>query len=99
LPSINELYSEYKSRGLKVLLVNMGEDEEHVRATAKKRGYRMPIVLDVRRQVSGAYGVVATPTVYLVNRRGLIAGRTIGMRDWAGPSGRALLEALLGERQ
>jgi alkyl hydroperoxide reductase subunit AhpC len=98
LPSLDRLYAEYKSRGFDVLLVNMGEDAEHVRATSKNRGYRMLSVLDLQREVSRAHGVVATPTVYLLDRQGLIVGRAIGMRDWAGPKGRALIEALLRER-
>jgi len=97
LPSVDRLYGEYKSRGFDVLLVNMGEDAEHVRATSKNRGYRMPSILDLRREVSRAYSVVATPTVYLLDQQGLIVGRAIGMRDWAGPKGRALIEALLWE--
>lgn len=99
MPSINRLYGEYEARGFEVLLVNMGEREGHVRSTAKTRGYRMPILLDSWGEVSRAYAVTGTPTVYLITRKGLIAGRAIGMRDWAGSKGRAVLEALLDEQQ
>lgn len=59
----------------------------------------MPIVLDASGEMKGAYSIVGTPTVYLLDGRGLIIGRAIGMRDWEGPKGRALLEALLADAQ
>jgi len=98
LPSIDRLASEYRARGLEILLVNMAEDKAHVQATVKGRGYRARVALDADRTVSGEYGVRGTPTVFLVNRRGALVGRAIGARDWSGPAARAVIEALLAER-
>jgi hypothetical protein len=61
----------------------------------KERGYTAPVVLDGRREVSAAYSVTATPTVYLVDRRGQLVGRAVGRRDWSGELGRRLIAALL----
>ena len=95
MPSINALYEGFKGRGLALLLVNMGEDAELVRQTVKKRGYTAPVLLDANREVTAAYRVTGTPTVYLVDRRSQIVGRAIGRREWAGEEGRRLLAALL----
>jgi hypothetical protein len=92
---MNALYEELKGRGFTLLLVNMGEDAELVRRTVKERGYTAPVVLDGRREVSAAYSVTATPTVYLVDRRGQLVGRAVGRRDWSGELGRRLIAALL----
>jgi thioredoxin-related protein len=81
---------------LTLLLVNMGEDEELVRQTVKKRGYTAPVLLDADRKVTATYRVTGTPTVYLVDRRGQLIGRAIGRREWAGEEGRRLLARLLG---
>jgi len=40
--------------------------------------------LDVDREVSDAYAVTATPTVYLIDRQARIVGRAVGRREWAG---------------
>jgi len=88
---------EYRVRGLELVLVNMGENEDRVRAAVKSRNYRARVALDADLDVSGQYGVRATPTVFLVSRRGLIVGRAIGARDWTGAPTRAVLEALLAE--
>ena len=97
MPSIDRLAEEYRARGLEVVLVNMGEAEDHVRATVKSRGYRTRVALDGDLDVSRQYGVRGTPTVFLVNRRGLIVGRAIGIRDWTNAPARAVIEALLAE--
>jgi len=91
---MNALYEEFKGRGFVLLLVNMGEDPEAVRRAAKARGYTAPVVLDTDRKVSDAYGVTATPTVFIIDRRLQIIGRAIGRRDWAGEAGRRLIAAL-----
>jgi hypothetical protein len=98
LPSIDRLADEYRGRGLEVVLVNMGESEDQVRAAVKSRGYRARVVLDADLDVSRQYGVRGTPTVFLVSRRGLIVGRAIGNREWTGAPARAVIEALLAER-
>jgi len=92
---VNALYEDFKGRGFALLLVNMGEDAELVRRTVKKQGYTAPVLLDAKREVSAAYRVTGTPTVYLVDRRSQIIGRAIGRRDWAGAEGRRLLAGLL----
>ena len=88
---------EYRARGLELVLVNMGESEDRVRAAVKSRAYRARVALDAELGVSREYGVRATPTVFLVGRRGLIVGRVIGARDWTGAPVRRVLEALLAE--
>ena len=98
MPSIDRLADEYRGRGLEVVLVNMGEAEDKVRAAVKSRGYRVRVALDADLEVSREYGVRSTPTVFLVSRRGLVVGRAIGIREWTGAPARAAIEALLAER-
>ena len=76
--------------------MNLGEDPELVRWTAKTRGYRARIVLDPDGVAGRAYAVRGTPTVFLVARDRSIAGRAIGRRDWDSNAARFLLESLLG---
>lgn len=92
---MNALHEEFKGRGFTLLLVNMGEDPELVRRTVKTRGYTAPVLLDPGRKVTDAYRVIATPTVYLLDRRSYIIARAVGRRDWSGPAGRQLIDALI----
>jgi hypothetical protein len=75
---MNARYEDFKGRGFTLLLVNMGEDAKLVRLTVKRQGYTAPVLLDAKRNVSAAYRVTGTPTVYLVGRHSKIMGRAIG---------------------
>jgi hypothetical protein len=56
---------------------------------------RFPILLDANAEVSLMYEVRATPTVYLVDRRGKLVALAVGARPWDRQQGRKLLQELL----
>lgn len=87
--------NELAPEGFTALLVDIGEDASAVARAVKKRGYRVPVVLDAAMHVAQAYGVRATPTVVLVGRDGQMLTTAIGPRPWTGPEGRALRRQLL----
>ena len=96
MPSVNRIYTELKSRGLEVLLVDFREDPDLVKRTVRERGYVAPVLLDQSGDVAGRqYGVWGTPTVYLIDRRGQLVGRIVGPRSWDKPEARKLVQDLL----
>ena len=42
-----------------------------------------------------SYRVRATPTTFVIGRDGRLVARAAGTREWEGPAGRALLDALV----
>ena len=96
MPSVNQLASELKGKGLELVLINFRENPELVRRTVKERGYTAPVLLDESGDVTGrVYGVFGPPTVYFVDRRGNLVGRLVGTRDWESPAARKFVEQLL----
>jgi len=96
LPSVNRLYTDLRSRGLEVLLINFQEDPGLVKRTVEERGYLAPVLLDQSGEVTGkAYGVWGPPTAYFVDRRGQLIGRVVGPRPWGSPAARQFTLALL----
>ena len=99
MPPVNNLYTELRGKGLELLLISFREEPDLVRRTVKERGYVARVLLDESGEVAGkAYGVWGPPTVYFVDRRGLLVGRAIGSRDWSAPEARTFLRALLDAR-
>ena len=97
MPSVNKLYSEFRGRGLEVLLISFREDPERVRQTVRERGYVAPVLLDQSGEVTGVkYGVFGPPTVYVVDRQARLLARGVGPRDWSSPAARKLIQDLLG---
>jgi peroxiredoxin len=82
-------------RGLSVLAIDIQEGPSAVAAWAKEKGVTIPILLDADGEVTRQYGVIATPTAFLIDREGRLLGRLIGPRDWSSPAAKALLAGLL----
>jgi alkyl hydroperoxide reductase subunit AhpC len=96
LPStIERLHRDPSARDLSVLAVNIEERRSTVAAWAAEKKVTLPILLDTGGEVTRKYGVIATPTVVLIDREGRVLGRVVGPRDWGSAPARALIAGLL----
>ncbi len=96
MPSVNRIYSEFKNQGLDVLLVDIRENPDLVKRTVQERGYVASILLDQSGDTAGRqWGVWGTPTAYVIDRQGRLAGRIVGPRDWSKPEARRFVQELL----
>lgn len=96
MPSVNELYTTLKAKGLELVMVDFREAPPLVRRTVRERGYVGRVLLDESGDTTGrVYGVFGTPTFYVIDRQGRLIGRGVGARDWASDRARELLEALV----
>jgi alkyl hydroperoxide reductase subunit AhpC len=96
LPStVEQLHRDLSGRGLSVLAINIQESPATVAAWAGEKKVTIPILLDVDGEVTKRYGVIATPTVFLVDRLGRLLGRAVGPHDWGSPAGTGLMTGLL----
>ena len=96
MPSVNKIYSEYKKKGLEVLLIDIREDPDLVKRTAKERGYIAPVLLDQSGDVAGRqWGVWGTPTAYIIDPQGRLMGMMLGARDWGKAEARRFVQDLL----
>ncbi len=97
LPTLQELYENYTSQGLRVLAVNVGEKKSTVQRFVDENGYTLPILLDSRGEVRGAYGVRGIPTSYLVDGQGTVQHVQLGYGAGLEAELRAEIESLLAE--
>ena len=96
MPStVEPLHRDLSGRGLSVVAVNIQESRSTVAAWAREKKVTIPILLDTDGEVTRQYGVIATPTAFLIDREGRLRGRVVGPRDWASPAGKALIAGLL----
>ena len=96
MPStVEPLHRDLSGRGLSVIAVNIQESPSTVAAWVREKKVTIPILLDADGEVTRQYGVIATPTAFLIDREGRLLGRGVGPRDWASPAGQALIAGLL----
>ena len=64
-----------------ILAVNMGESEDQVNAYVARHGLSFPHLMDPGAKAEEAFGIQATPTNFLVDRRGHVVAGGMGYRD------------------
>ena len=92
---MEQVLRDHRARGLALLAVNIEEDRETVARWARAKTVTSTLLLDPTGSVNRAYRVTGTPTVFVVGRDGTLVGKAFSTKEWMGPVGRALLQALL----
>ena len=93
--ALEALFQKYKGDGLVILAVNLGESEDQVNAYVARHGLSFPHLMDPGAKAEEAFGIQATPTNFLVDRRGHVVAGGMGYRDWNGPQAHRIIESLL----
>jgi alkyl hydroperoxide reductase subunit AhpC len=93
--TVEQLHRELAGSGLSVVAVNIQESQSTVAAWVREKKVTIPVVLDSDGEVTRQYGVIATPTAFLIDREGRLVGRVVGPRDWSSPAGRAVIAGVL----
>ncbi|HEX6080947.1 MAG TPA: TlpA disulfide reductase family protein [Methylomirabilota bacterium] len=92
---VERVARERRGQPFTVLAVSVEEPKDLVASWAKGVGLTIPVLLDYDGAVARDYRVSATPTVFVIGRDGRLVARAAGNREWEGPAGRALLDALV----
>jgi peroxiredoxin len=97
MPSMQELYSRLKDRGLEIVAVDLQEDAEAVRSFFDEHGLTFTALLDKSGRIGSTYGARSIPTTYIIDRGGNVVAGAIGARDWASPEMIEFFELMLSE--
>ena len=94
---MEQVYQEFKERGLAVYAINIEEARGTVEPYVRKHKLTLPILLDPDGEASAEYRITATPTVFLIGRDGKLVAKALGNKPWTSAQGRALLQRLTAE--
>ena len=93
IPSLTRLQRMFKPEQLRVLAVNVGEDEETVFSFVPDPGFT--ILLDLKSASLGAWQVRSLPATFVVDPEGRIVLRAVGGREFDDPAILAQLRELV----
>ncbi|MGH8664874.1 MAG: TlpA family protein disulfide reductase [Burkholderiales bacterium] len=98
MPAMAETYRRYRPHGLEAIFIAMPYDRpDHVLHFARSSELPFPVALDIQGEAARAFGGVrATPTAFLVDKRGRIVERILGVPDFGRLQ--SLIERKLAER-
>jgi len=72
LGELNKNQSAIKEKKIKIVLVDVGENEAIVSKYMKKNEINIDVFLDVESKVSDLYGLIGVPTFYYVGDDGIV---------------------------
>lgn len=99
MPSLQRLWEQLKDRGVTILAIDVGEDEDTIFGFSFATGTTLdfPILLDRESKVIEQWPVRALPTSFVVDRAGKLRYRAVGGREWDDPALVEQLQSLLNE--
>jgi peroxiredoxin len=96
MPAMERAYHALSEKGLVVLAVSLDTGSRvPVDSFVKELALTFPVLLDSSGTSVRTYRVFGLPTSFLIDRKGRLAGREIGARDWDSGEVRGKLEDLL----
>ena len=99
MPALEALYKKLGDESFAVLAVNQWEDPDHVFAYTGELNVfpTFPILFDPESAISEDYGVKGLPTSFLIDKKGRLAYRAVGGRDFDHAEVEKLIRELLAE--
>lgn len=97
MPALERLHRELSPEGLSVIGINLRQRRAVIERYGKKLDLSFPLLSDPQGTIQAAYGVVGTPTTFLIDREGQAVALAVGGRPWNGPLAREIIGRLLAE--
>jgi len=78
MPGMQEMYARYKSKGLVLLAVDLGDSSTDVASYRKELGLHFPLLLDPNSEIGDLYGVNSYPRTFFIDTKGVIQKTVVG---------------------
>jgi peroxiredoxin len=99
MPAMEKLHRELGDEGLVVLAVNFQESPERVKQFLSEHNLTFTALLDRDGKVAEQFQAWALPVSVIVNKRGEIAAKAVGIKDWYSEEARQLFQKLLSDER
>jgi peroxiredoxin len=76
---LRDLYPRFRGPRVEFLAVSVGEDLDTVRHFVAEKPFDYPVLLDPQSEVADPLGVMALPTIMVVDRQGRLVFRESGL--------------------
>jgi cytochrome c biogenesis protein CcmG, thiol:disulfide interchange protein DsbE len=96
-PAVDRLFADFRSRGFRVIAVNLDEKREDATAFLVARPHEIDVVFDPRGDSARAFGLAGMPSSYLIGRDGTIRYAHEGYSDKTVDTYRIEIGRLLAE--
>ncbi|VAW76213.1 Thiol:disulfide oxidoreductase related to ResA [hydrothermal vent metagenome] len=85
MPAMERAWKKLKGKGVMLLAINVGEDENTLFEFMAKYPMSFPVLMDRKGEVIKQYKVTGLPTTYIIDQKGVVIHRAMGGRLWDHP--------------
>ena len=85
MPALQRAFQALRHDRIQVLAINVGETRKRVQRFDEAFDYQFPLLLDEGMSVSTAWQVAVMPTSFIVDPKGAVVARVIGVFHWDAP--------------
>ena len=78
---LEPIYRDYKGRGVQFLATNVGEEPDEVKKFLKDKPFPYPVLLDPEQKTAEGLGIIALPTLLVVDKKGQVSYFESGIAD------------------
>ncbi|MFH1639636.1 MAG: redoxin domain-containing protein [Chloroflexota bacterium] len=79
MPFLEQVFDEWSDRGLVLLTIDIGENQATVEDFMRTENLSLPVLMDKNEAVSRRYNIRYFPTIFLVDKDGIIQSVRIGV--------------------
>lgn len=97
MPSMEKLYTRFKSKNFAMVTINLKESPEHVKKFFDTYKLTFIGLLDPNGKITSKMAIRALPTTLIIDKNGKILGMALGSRPWNGKKSVALFEHLTNQ--
>ena len=81
LKELNQNLPQFESKGIKVMLVDLGETEREVKSYAERNKVGATIFLDQDSSLAENYGIIGVPTFIFIDQKGIVKAVEYALPD------------------
>ena len=82
LPSMNRAWKKVKGEGIKMIAINVGEDEDAIFAFSGEYPIDFLVLLDQNTEEINKWPIKGLPTTFILDPQGRIVYQAVGGREW-----------------
>ena len=97
LPSMQQLQRRMANKPFEMVALSVDDSWEPVNRFMKENGVTLPVYADFDKRISTLYGTHMWPETYIVDKKGKIAYKVVGPKDWTSPEVLKFLDVLVAE--
>jgi len=97
MPSLQQLQRRMANKPFELVALSVDDSWEAVNRFMKDNGFALPVYADFDKRASTLYGTSMWPETYIVDKKGKIAYKVVGAKDWTSSEVLKFLDVLVTE--